>query len=894
MYEEKRTNKLMIVIIVLLVLVLICLLLLGGALVASKYYGPVQDPASQPSLSEPEEPEQQSEQPEPEEPEDPFKEEESKPSSSGQPIVTPAAPSSGSSSSAEKKEDSSKDSNNYSTKTFSKSGYYDTKQKLGNVVVKTGDIILENKTIRGDMTIARDTEDTIELVDCVVEGVLYVRGGQTVVLTDTRVAEIVVKEGYDQPVTIIVDGESRTGLITAYTGVVLDESGLDPSKSGFSELKVVSGDPTISVNLIDTLLTKVTLDEETDLYLEGESVIRRLRVNEPSTIDGDGEIELLVIGSDEITSYIIPDEEEKVSKRYDDVDYASHDVAVAAPVGLAVEYTDSGFVFSWKAGDANASGYEVEMTAEGTSLTRTVNALSVAVDESFLNKPTAFKVRALTSKQGYSASAWSVLNFTPAQVGEISNFTIDSITQEGVVFVWDAVANADSYLLTYQLKGAETAVSVNDITGTSHTVAGLDLTNGKVYDVTLKAVGAAGARPAEKDSVSLSFSVGQLAKPVVSASCAEGKLTFGWQAVEKASAYELTGSATTYIETDTGFAAVVDAAAGGNFDLTVKATGGFNQTEGVFYLDSEPAEKSVAAAVLNLAEGSLKVADVLSGSLTAEWAEVAGAAGYDLVLSSNETELVRTTVAAPAHAYTYTAVQGQDLLLAGSSYSISVQPKAPAYDGGAQLYLDGAAVLITYRIDQTPAIEGVVVTPSQLATGGKLTLSWTKAEDTVYTAAANAGQLAQTAEGFYTLDLAAGQSAAVTLTAQKNAGTNVYYLPTQMVTQNYSVKAHADTSAVTIAVSQQEGLESPVTVSGLNGLDAAYTYRFTAAVNGTVQNKTVVYDGTTPIKLADLFNDGTVVLPAAYSITLTAADAVAADNIICLTKTVATLTVPNA
>jgi hypothetical protein len=47
-------------------------------------------------------------------------------------------------------------------------------------------------------------------------------------------------------------------------------------------------------------------------------------VHEPAFIDGDGAIETLVISSSDIISYILPDDEERTSQRYDDVDYRSH------------------------------------------------------------------------------------------------------------------------------------------------------------------------------------------------------------------------------------------------------------------------------------------------------------------------------------------------------------------------------------------------------------------------------------------------------------------------------------------------------------------------------------------------------------------------------------------
>ena len=104
----------------------------------------------------------------------------------------------------------------------------------------------------------------------------------------------------------------------------MDESGLDTKRPGFSELNTAEDDLEIMLTLNQTELTKVSLKKEAELYLDGDSFIERLRVHEPAFIDGDGAIETLVISSSDIISYILPDDEERTSQRYDDVDYRSH------------------------------------------------------------------------------------------------------------------------------------------------------------------------------------------------------------------------------------------------------------------------------------------------------------------------------------------------------------------------------------------------------------------------------------------------------------------------------------------------------------------------------------------------------------------------------------------
>lgn len=613
MYQEGKIDRMLKVIIVLLVAVVIGLVLLAVAVFASARVVAAEGPAPSQSgelIEEPSQPEVILPPEEPEkEPEDESESESAAASSSSsqQTAATPAQPkpstgtqqkpaasssaaaSSRSESSSKSSASSSSSKTTYADKTYSKSGSYDKKQTLGDVAIKTGNITLENKTIKGDLTIARDCDDTITLVDCVVEGKLYIRGGQTVVLTDSRVAEIVVKEGYGQPVTLVADGKTKAGVITAYTGLTLDESDLDTSKTGFSELKVAKGDPTVQVKLVDTTLTKATLDEETDLALDSGSKIRKLRVNKPTTIDGTGSIELLTIGSDDITSYIVPEDEEKAKKKYDDVTYLSHTTPLAAPTGLGVNYTGGSFVLSWQAGDSKATGYEVQLSAEGVAtVNQTVTATTLQIPDSFIGKQTTLQVRATTTTSGYSNSAWASLTYTPTQVGELTEFAITSVDSAGIHLKWNAVANAQSYTLSYRKDGAENVTVAANLTETTYTLG--SLANGS-YTFTLAAVGDENTKPAATGTRDLPTTVQQLAAPTVKGSYDEAanKLTYSWTAVENAGSYRTEGMTNVNQSACTGeFTPTV----GQSHTVRVTAEGYYNQTGHICYLDSSTAEQT--------------------------------------------------------------------------------------------------------------------------------------------------------------------------------------------------------------------------------------------------------------------------------------------------------------
>ena len=61
----------------------------------------------------------------------------------------------------------------------------------------------------------------------------------------------------------------------------------------------------------------------------------------------------MIVRSDDIISYIVPDDEDTTS-RYDDVDYRVHAPALSTPTGLALTWSDGYFHFGWTGADTHA------------------------------------------------------------------------------------------------------------------------------------------------------------------------------------------------------------------------------------------------------------------------------------------------------------------------------------------------------------------------------------------------------------------------------------------------------------------------------------------------------------------------------------------------------------
>jgi len=801
----------------------------------------------------------------------------------GQSGTASSASSSSSSSSSYSSGGSTSSSSRYSSKTYSESGDYDSKQTFNNVTVKTGDITLENKVIKGDLTITSDADGTVELVNCVVEGTLYVRGGDEVILTDSRVGAVYVKKTNEDTVALRADGETRCGTVTAYTSVDLDESGLDSGYYGFRTLTVNKGYPTVDVNLIETELTTATINEETDLDLDGNSVIDNLYLKDATTIDGSGSIGTMIVRSDDIISYIVPDDEDTTS-RYDDVDYRVHAPALSTPTGLALTWSDGYFHFGWTGADTHATGYEYQITASGVTTTNsTTTGTTAIVVDSFIDHATTMKVRATTTSSSYSPSAWATITVTPRQVASVSSCSITSASASGFTVSWPAAANAVSYTVAVTGSATKTFAGVTATTR-ALTAADLDLSElqtGSTFTVTVTAQNAA-AKPAASGAAD-TLTVQRLATPAITSSYAGGTLTFNWGAVSGATSYAVSGTGISYTSGTTATAALPEGTAAA-VTASVTASGYYNQTAKVLYLSSSAATSAVTASKL-AAPAGLAYQSITSSGVTLNWTAVSNAAGYSLNYAVNG-----GTAQTAAAAGTVKTLSAADLGLAdptadNTAYSATVKATGDTDPSDGTIYWDSdasAAAAITVTRLTAPALTTSVAIHS---TDAVITASWTAEAGVTYTASAGATLTGSQA----TRTFSAG-NANITVTASKTNTSTNYYVPASSTTDTYTILA--DASGVSGAsAAAPAAVSDTVTISGLTLDTTHYTYTLTASVAGTAQTPYTL-TGTT-FTLADVLNDDSAV-PAAYTVTLEAADNAAGDVTIYLpqSKTILTVTAP--
>lgn len=105
-----------------------------------------------------------------------------------------------------------------------------------NILITSGETVLKNKTVTGDITIADSVKDGIvTLENIVVRGKIIVNGGSQINLNDVTAIEVVSQ--YENNTTRYnIGGKSLIHQLTAGNDIIIDESGL---KNGYTGIKAI-------------------------------------------------------------------------------------------------------------------------------------------------------------------------------------------------------------------------------------------------------------------------------------------------------------------------------------------------------------------------------------------------------------------------------------------------------------------------------------------------------------------------------------------------------------------------------------------------------------------------------------------------------------------------------
>ena len=333
--------------------------------------------------------------------------------------------------------------------------------------------------------------------------------------------------------------------------------------------------------------------------------------------------------------------------------------APSAPCNLTAEKTETGIKLSWDA-DANATSYTLfYVDSYPHFATSTTNEYEFAN----LNAGTyTFWVAAngADGTSGYSqvtAVAGKVALDAPTRLAQSVKGT------DNVIVSWDAVANADNYVVSWTVDGANYSVQTSE---TSYSINGL--TANSSYDVSVYAI-ANDYEPSDSASITATTDMEKLSKPVnygVS-EVTSSSIKYDWKPVTNADNYVVTcsldGVQITAETTETSYT-FTGLKPNSEYEVTVTA-----QADG--YYDSNMYVKWVTTSKETLAAPTGLAATVTDSSVKISWTGVSNAASYNVSYSvdGNEKSVVTSDTS-----YTF------DGLTANSEYTFSVVATADNYN----------------------------------------------------------------------------------------------------------------------------------------------------------------------------------------------------------------------
>src|SRR5659263_9723 len=111
-------------------------------------------------------------------------------------------------------------------------------QITGNVIVQVKGTVLQNMVISGDLIIDHNVgEGNVTLKNVTIKGETKIYGGgvNSIIVIDSTLGKVTVSK-VDGEIRIVISGNTTVGVVTANSGVTLQESNLTGDNSGFQEI----------------------------------------------------------------------------------------------------------------------------------------------------------------------------------------------------------------------------------------------------------------------------------------------------------------------------------------------------------------------------------------------------------------------------------------------------------------------------------------------------------------------------------------------------------------------------------------------------------------------------------------------------------------------------------
>ncbi len=235
--------------------------------------------------------------------------------------VVNTAPAAGTAAASSASSGSTSSEKELETVTYNRSESDDKRETLGNVEITSPDVVLENKSIKGDLVVTKDAYGSLSLLSCKVAGDITVNGDiDTLELVDTTVEALYLYSGDD--ITVNLEGDATIqGTYLKGTNASLNAYNISHDYSGYSVITIEKS--TRSATYLDIHgadCKTVICNSECEVTLDNASnrtYVERFIANAPVTIFGAEQIEVLSANAQDILLYGQPDRVTYDEDRYD-------------------------------------------------------------------------------------------------------------------------------------------------------------------------------------------------------------------------------------------------------------------------------------------------------------------------------------------------------------------------------------------------------------------------------------------------------------------------------------------------------------------------------------------------------------------------------------------------
>ncbi len=190
---------------------------------------------------------------------------------------------------------------------ITESGDYTEEESLRQVVIRSGEVTLANKTISGDLFIMDEVYGDVRLENISVAGTIYVYGSDLLEM-DSVTAPTVRLQRDNLPLSVLLKGQSRIENTLLMCSATLRERGLGKSE-GFVNMQVENGGLLIknNITLLSVHLDQLTVNYNSRINLSSGTEIKQADANAKLALEGLGRVKDLVVRNDYVQYAVDPD-----------------------------------------------------------------------------------------------------------------------------------------------------------------------------------------------------------------------------------------------------------------------------------------------------------------------------------------------------------------------------------------------------------------------------------------------------------------------------------------------------------------------------------------------------------------------------------------------------------